>query len=232
MGFAVGLPFFSTYLFALRAFYSLGNTKTPFFLGCLQNGANIVLALALFGSLGIPGLALAYSGSYAVAATITLLMLSREVGSLRGQRDRPSGDPRAGGERRGGWRRVVPRRTRSGGKLPGAPSWRASSGSPPRSRSPSVASCCCACGSSPMSSGCSRGASAGGVDPVPGRGWAGVARARGVRGRRAGKMSGWGFESSPTAPVTCPRSWSTRSASRSFRSRSASETRSSSTASS
>jgi putative peptidoglycan lipid II flippase len=85
VGFAVGLPFFSTYLFALRAFYSLDDTRTPFVLGCFENGVNIVLALALFGSLGIPGLAFAYSGAYAAAAVVTLVVLSRRIGSLRGR---------------------------------------------------------------------------------------------------------------------------------------------------
>jgi putative peptidoglycan lipid II flippase len=87
VGFAVGLPFFATYLYALRAFYSLDDTRTPFLLGCLENAVNIVLALLLFDSLGIPGLAFAYSGAYAVAAVVTLAVLSRDprVGSMRGR---------------------------------------------------------------------------------------------------------------------------------------------------
>lgn len=87
VGFSVGLPFFSTYLFSLRAFYSLDDTKTPFLLGCFENAVNIVLAIALFPSLGIPGLAFAYSGAYAAAAVAAVVLLNRNprVGSMRGR---------------------------------------------------------------------------------------------------------------------------------------------------
>lgn len=85
VGFAVGLPFFSVYLFALRAFYSLDNTRTPFLLGCVQNAVNVALAIALFNWLGIPGLAYAHSGAYAVGAVLTIVVLNRRIGSLRGR---------------------------------------------------------------------------------------------------------------------------------------------------
>lgn len=85
IGFAVGLPFFSVYLFALRAFYSLDNTKTPFLLGCIQNAVNVALAFALFDWLGIPGLAYAHSGAYALGAVLTIFVLNRRIGSLRGR---------------------------------------------------------------------------------------------------------------------------------------------------
>jgi putative peptidoglycan lipid II flippase len=85
VAFAIGLPFFSTYLFALRAFYSLEDTKTPFLLNCVENAVNIALALALFSWLEIPGLGLAFSGAYAVATVLTLVVLSRRIGGLSGR---------------------------------------------------------------------------------------------------------------------------------------------------
>jgi len=85
VGFAVGLPFFSTYLFALRAFYALEDTRTPFLLNCLENAVNIALALWLFDELGIEGLSFAFSGAYAVAAIATLAVLSRRLGGLQGR---------------------------------------------------------------------------------------------------------------------------------------------------
>ncbi|MFO7590278.1 MAG: murein biosynthesis integral membrane protein MurJ [Acidimicrobiia bacterium] len=85
IAFAVGLPFFSTYLFALRAFYSLSDTRTPFFLNCVENAINIGLALALFGRFGIPGLAAAFSGAYALAAILALAVLSKRIGGLQGR---------------------------------------------------------------------------------------------------------------------------------------------------
>jgi putative peptidoglycan lipid II flippase len=85
VAFAVGLPFFSIYLFALRAFYSIHDTRTPFVLNALENAVNIGLALALWGPLGIPGLAYAFSGAYAVAAVLTMAALSRRIGGLQGR---------------------------------------------------------------------------------------------------------------------------------------------------
>jgi putative peptidoglycan lipid II flippase len=85
VGFAVGLPFFSTYLFALRAFYSLEDTRTPFFLNCIENAVNIGLALWLFDAIGVDGLAYAFSGAYAIAAVMTLVVLSRRIGGLQGR---------------------------------------------------------------------------------------------------------------------------------------------------
>ena len=85
MAFAVGLPFFSVYLFAMRAFYSIHDTRTPFLLNCLENAVNIVLALALIGPLGIPGLAYSFSAAYAVAAVVTLVVLGRRIGSMQGR---------------------------------------------------------------------------------------------------------------------------------------------------
>jgi putative peptidoglycan lipid II flippase len=85
VGFALGLPFFSTYLFALRAFYSLSDTRTPFLLNCLENAVNIALAIVLFDHFGIAGLAFAYAGAYAVAAIVTLAVLSRRLGGLQGR---------------------------------------------------------------------------------------------------------------------------------------------------
>ena len=85
VAFAVGLPFFSLYLFALRAFYSIHDTRTPFLLNCLENAVNIVLAVALIGPLGIPGLAYSFSIAYAVAAVVTLAVLSRRIGGMQGR---------------------------------------------------------------------------------------------------------------------------------------------------
>jgi len=85
-GFAVGLVFFSSYLFGLRAFYSLHDTRTPFLLNCAENALNLVLAVPLYAWLGIPGLALAFSGAYAGASLLTLVALHRRIGGVDGRR--------------------------------------------------------------------------------------------------------------------------------------------------
>lgn len=84
--FAVGLFGFSVYLFALRGFYALRDTRTPFLLNVGENVANIVLAVALVGPFGIPGLALGYAAAYTLAALVALVVLQRRVGSLDGRR--------------------------------------------------------------------------------------------------------------------------------------------------
>ena len=53
--FAVGLLGFSLYLFVLRGFYALQDTRTPFFLNVVENVINIVLALAFVGRFGVAG---------------------------------------------------------------------------------------------------------------------------------------------------------------------------------
>jgi putative peptidoglycan lipid II flippase len=77
--FAIGLVPFSVYLYALRGFYSLTDTRTPFVINTIENIANVGLALALFPSLGVQGLALAWSGAYSIAAILALVMLRRRV---------------------------------------------------------------------------------------------------------------------------------------------------------
>jgi putative peptidoglycan lipid II flippase len=77
--FAIGLVPFSVYLFALRGFYALADTRTPFVINAVENVLNVGLALALFPSLGVQGLALAWTGAYSVAAILALVMLGRRV---------------------------------------------------------------------------------------------------------------------------------------------------------
>ncbi|MGE3833617.1 MAG: murein biosynthesis integral membrane protein MurJ [Acidimicrobiia bacterium] len=80
--FALGLLGFSIYLFTLRGFYALRDTRTPFLLGLAQNGMNIAFAFALEPAIGVPGLALAYGLAYTVAAVLAVWALRRRMGSL------------------------------------------------------------------------------------------------------------------------------------------------------
>ena len=85
IGFSVGLLGFSVYLFAMRGFYALQDTRTPFLLNLLENGLNVVLAIALVGRYGVQGLAVAYSVAYMVAAVVALSVLRRRVGGVGGR---------------------------------------------------------------------------------------------------------------------------------------------------
>ena len=84
--FAIGLFAFSAYLFTLRGFYAMQDTKTPFLLNCIENGINIVLALALYPVFGVEGLALSWSIAYIVAMVVALEAMRRRLGRLEGRR--------------------------------------------------------------------------------------------------------------------------------------------------
>jgi putative peptidoglycan lipid II flippase len=85
VAFAVGLLPFSLYLFLLRAFTSRLDTFTPFWINCIENAVNIALAFAFYEWFGIPGLALAFSGAYLVAAILTLGVVDRRLGGIDGR---------------------------------------------------------------------------------------------------------------------------------------------------
>ena len=72
------------YLYTLRGFYALRDTKTPFFINCVENAINIGLAALLFPTFGVQGLAVAWSAAYFVAAAIALVALRRRIGAVPG----------------------------------------------------------------------------------------------------------------------------------------------------
>lgn len=82
-GLSFGLVGFSLYLFVLRAFYSHGDTRTPFLINCFENLLNIVFALALVGRYGVRGLGLAFALAYLVSALVALEVLHRIHGTPR-----------------------------------------------------------------------------------------------------------------------------------------------------
>lgn len=84
--FAAGLLGFSIYLFTLRAFYAMHDTRTPFLLNLAENALNVVLGLALVGRYGVQGLAVAYSIAYTLSAVGALLALRRRLGRIGGRR--------------------------------------------------------------------------------------------------------------------------------------------------
>lgn len=100
--FAVGLLPFSLYLFSLRAFTARLDTRTPFFVNSVENGVNIALAFPLYAWLGIPGLALAFSGAYVVGCALALLVLRIDLGGVDGRRLVSSGSRVAAAAAAGG----------------------------------------------------------------------------------------------------------------------------------
>ncbi|MFZ9924899.1 MAG: murein biosynthesis integral membrane protein MurJ [Ilumatobacteraceae bacterium] len=80
-GMGIGLVGFSLYLFALRGFYSHGDTRTPFLINIGQNLLNIALAIALAGRYDVLGLGLAFAISYLVFAVVAVGAMARTHGT-------------------------------------------------------------------------------------------------------------------------------------------------------
>jgi putative peptidoglycan lipid II flippase len=80
--FALGLPGFCAYLYFVRVLQAMQRTKVAFFLYLIENGLNIVLALALVHPLGVRGLALSLSIAYTVAAFLALAVFHQWFGRL------------------------------------------------------------------------------------------------------------------------------------------------------
>jgi len=79
---ALGLPGFCTFLFVVRVLQSMQRTRLAFWLYVIENGLNVVLALALVHALGVRGLAVSLSVAYSVAAVLGLLVLRSWLGRL------------------------------------------------------------------------------------------------------------------------------------------------------
>ncbi len=88
--FALGLPGFSVYLYTLRAFYAMKNTRFPFFATVFQNALNVIFGVALYAlGFGVQGLAFSYSLSYTLAGVAALLGLRYRLGGLGGRSSIP-----------------------------------------------------------------------------------------------------------------------------------------------
>jgi putative peptidoglycan lipid II flippase len=75
--FALGLPGFSAFILCTRAFQARKDTRSVFFLYLLENGINVVLALALYPSLHVRGLAYSYAAAYTVSAVVAYVVVMR-----------------------------------------------------------------------------------------------------------------------------------------------------------
>ena len=80
--FALGLPGFCAYLYFVRVLQSMQRTRVAFYLYLVENGLNIVLAVALVHPLGVRGLALSLSIAYTVAALLALAVFRQWFGRL------------------------------------------------------------------------------------------------------------------------------------------------------
>ena len=80
----VGLPAFSSWYFLTRAYQALQDTRSLFFLYLAENAVNIAAAFALYPSLGVQGLAVAFAVAYVVGTALALAHLRRRIGGVDG----------------------------------------------------------------------------------------------------------------------------------------------------
>jgi len=83
---ATGLPAFSIFLLLMRAYQSMQDTRTVFWLYLVENAANVVLALALYPSMGVNGLALSFALAYGAGTVAAFFDLRRRIGGVDGRR--------------------------------------------------------------------------------------------------------------------------------------------------
>ena len=85
-GFAAGLLFFSSFQLLTRTYYAMQDTRTPALVNVVAAGVNIGAAVLYTGpfGLGLRGMALAHATSYAVGASVLLLLLRRRLGPIGG----------------------------------------------------------------------------------------------------------------------------------------------------
>lgn len=82
--FSVGLVGFSLYLFFMRGFYAMQNTKTPFVINAIENLLNVVLGIVLVVRFGVIGLALAFALAYVISAALAYWSLANWSRGLGG----------------------------------------------------------------------------------------------------------------------------------------------------
>ncbi len=82
---AIGLPGFCVFLYAIRVLQSVQDLRSAFWLYALENGINIVLAVALAGHFGVRGIAFSISAAYTLAAVVALGYVRTRVQGLGGE---------------------------------------------------------------------------------------------------------------------------------------------------
>lgn len=83
--FAIGLPAFCVFFLAVRTFQAMQDTRAAFLCYSVENGVNIVVALAIYKRLGVEGLALSYSVAYGIGVVVALIVLRARLGTIGGR---------------------------------------------------------------------------------------------------------------------------------------------------
>jgi putative peptidoglycan lipid II flippase len=87
IGMLIGLIPFSIYFILLRGWYSMEDTRTPFFLSLVLNTINVVLSIALFAAVPtewkVPAIGLAFGLTYWLMMLVAWPVLSRRLGGMQ-----------------------------------------------------------------------------------------------------------------------------------------------------
>ncbi len=79
---ALGIPGFCAYLYLIRVYQSMQDTRTAFYIYLFENAMNILFLFLLYGPLGIKGIALSISIAYTLGTIVALLHLHYRIGNL------------------------------------------------------------------------------------------------------------------------------------------------------
>lgn len=79
----IGLPGFSLFIYCSRALQAITDAKAVFWLYVLENAVNIALAVVLYQSLGVQGLALAQSIAYLIGAAAAISVVRNRSQGLQ-----------------------------------------------------------------------------------------------------------------------------------------------------
>jgi putative peptidoglycan lipid II flippase len=82
--FALGLPGYSAFLLLMRGFQAMQDARAMFRVYLLENALSVALSFALYPSLGVRGLCLAWVAPYTLCSFVATAQLQRRMGSLGG----------------------------------------------------------------------------------------------------------------------------------------------------
>jgi putative peptidoglycan lipid II flippase len=82
---AIGLGAYAIFIQLMKAFVSMQDTRTPWIVNSTGVAINVIAAVILFQTMGVKGLGLAHSISYASALVIAVVVLQRRIGGLGGR---------------------------------------------------------------------------------------------------------------------------------------------------
>jgi putative peptidoglycan lipid II flippase len=86
----LGLPQGALFMFLIRAFYSMQDTKSPFMIASLVSCLHAAINFPLFAWLGVAGIALGQSLAYTVGIVVGGSVLGAKIGGIEGARVRDS----------------------------------------------------------------------------------------------------------------------------------------------